>query len=395
MTYFSQEFGTRLDTKKMFVTIKTKFVLRDYINQEGKSPLYLFISSPGDRKRPKTELEFFPEDWDPITQRLRPKAYNHETYNQVLDNIEAKIAKIKTIYLLNEKPLTASKLEFELKNTTERVDFKIFFRKQLEIEKKMYSKRYYKRMMVVLKKVEDYPREILFCDITSDFENKFRVYLADKGNSKTTINSNLSVLKKFLIKAQKSGIKFPLDALDVKVGKTHGNRIDLKPKELEKFYNFYFSEFISEEWSLVLGYFLFSCFTSIRWGNIMEQNREQLLNQRMIRFYVSKSEKLQSIVINDKAFRVIQHNPNLFIEKLTDVHVNREIKKIAQLLGYKSKISFHVARHTFATNFIRMGGSVIKLKTIMGHSKIETTMIYVHIVEQEANEDMALMDKLF
>lgn len=31
----------------------------------------------------------------------------------------------------------------------------------------------------------------------------------------------------------------------------------------------------------------------------------------------------------------------------------------------------------------------------MGHSDIKTTMIYVHIVEQEANEDMALMDNLF
>tara|TARA_R110002050_G_scaffold145702_1_gene271189 strand:+ start:119 stop:1306 length:1188 start_codon:yes stop_codon:yes gene_type:complete len=395
MTHFSESFDTELDTRKIFVTIKTKFILRDYVNQCGKSPLYMFISSPGDRKRPKTELEFYPKDWDPKTERVKSTAHNAETYNLILENLEAKVSKIKTVYLLNDKPLTATKLAEELKETTERVDFKIFFKKQLDKETKLYSKGYLKRMKTVLKKLQDYPNDIMFSDITPEFENKYRIYLASKGNIATTINSNLATIKKFLIKAQKAGIKFPLDAEDVKVGRTHGNRVDLKPHELERFYKYYFSEFITTEWKLVLGYFLFSCFTSIRWGSIMDLKREDIIQHRFVRFHDNKTNKLQTIIINDKAHEVVKHLPELFIEKVTDVHVNRQIKKIASHLGYTQRLSFHVARHTFATNFIRMKGTIMKLKEIMGHSDIKTTMIYVHIVEQEANEDMALMDNLF
>lgn len=355
----------------------------------------MFISSPGDRKRPKTELEFYPNDWDPETQRVKSSAHNAETYNLILENLEAKVSKIKTVYLLNEKPLTATKLAEELKETTERVNFKVFFKKQLTKEAKLYSKGYLKRMNTVLNKLQDYPHEIMFSDITPEFENKYRIYLASKGNISTTINSNLATIKKFLLKAQKAGIKLPIEATDVKVGRTHGNRMDLKPHELKRFYKYYFSEFITEEWKLILGYFLFSCFTSIRWGNIMDLKRQDIIEHRFVRFHVTKTNNLQTIIINEKALNIVSHNPQLFVNKISDVHMNREIKKIAKQLGYNHKISFHVARHTFATNFIRMKGSLMKLKEIMGHSDIKTTMIYVHIVEQEANEDMALMDKLF
>ncbi|WP_197026765.1 tyrosine-type recombinase/integrase [Maribacter sp. Hel_I_7] len=377
------------------MTIKTKFILRDYVNQSGKSPLYMFISSPGDRKRPKTELEFYPKDWDQKTERVKSTAHNSETYNLILENLEAKVSKIKTVYLLNEKPLTATKLAEELKETTERVDFKIFFKKQLAKEAKLYSKGYLKRMNTVLNKLQKYPHEIMFSDITPEFENKYRIYLASKGNISTTVNSNLATIKKFLLKAQKAGIKLPIEATDVKVGRTHGNRMDLKPHELERFYKYYFSEFITDEWKLILGYFLFSCFTSIRWGNIMDLKRQDIIEHRFVRFHVSKTNNLQTIIINEKALNIVSHHPQLFVNEISDVHMNREIKKIAKHLGYNHKISFHVARHTFATNFIRMKGGLMKLKEIMGHSDIKTTMIYVHIVEQEANEDMALMDKLF
>lgn len=121
-----------------------------------------------------------------------------------------------------------------------------------------------------------------------------------------------------------------MDAEDVKVGRTHGNRVDLKPHELERFYKYYFSEFITPEWKLVLGYFLFSCFTSIRWGSIMNLKREDIIQHRFVRFHDNKTNKLQTIIINDKAHEVVKHLPELFIEKVTDVHVNRQIKKISE-----------------------------------------------------------------
>lgn len=393
-TYFDG-FVTEIDTKKLFVTIKTKFVLRNYINSQGLSPLYIFISSPGTRERFKTELEFRKKDWDADKERLKANAQNSESNNLILENIISKITKIKTTYLLSEKELTAPKLVEELKNTTNHGDFIIFFRKQLASERKLMSNGYYKRAKAVLSKLAKYKDELYFSDINSGFEKKYRIYLSELGNASTTINSNLATIKKFLITAYKCGIKFPLDPYSIKIGNTNGNRIDLNQKELKRLHEYYESNFIPAHWKLILGYFLFSCFTGLRWSNVINLKREEILNNSYINFYVSKSNKRQSLSINKTAKRIVENEPTLFIKFPTDVHTNREIKKIANHLGISKKISFHVARHTFATNFIRMGGNVVKLKTILGHSNIRETMIYVHMVEQEANEDMMLMDKLY
>ena len=132
----------------------------------------------------------------------------------------------------------------------------------------------------------------------------------------------------------------------------------------------------------------------MRIGEIQKLNRNQL-TEDYISFIGNKRNKDKSISLIDLAKKVINHEPNLFIDKLTDQYLNREIKIILRNLGITKKISFHVSRHTFATNFIRAGGTVEKLQKLLGHSKIETTMIYVHIVNSEANEDIFRLDNYY
>jgi site-specific recombinase XerD len=66
-----------------------------------------------------------------------------------------------------------------------------------------------------------------------------------------------------------------------------------------------------------------------------------------------------------------------------------------KFLGINKKISFHVARHTFATLFLKMGGKIQNLQQLLGHSSISTTMIYSHIILADANEEVFLLDKIF
>ena len=44
-------------------------------------------------------------------------------------------------------------------------------------------------------------------------------------------------------------------------------------------------------------------------------------------------------------------------------------------------MSFHTLRHSFATEFIKNGGDLWKLKDILGHSSINTTTVYLHMAE--------------
>ena len=67
------------------------------------------------------------------------------------------------------------------------------------------------------------------------------------------------------------------------------------------------------------------------------------------------------------------------------------MKDIALKCRIRKNLTTHVARHTFATDFLRRGGKVEHLQNLLGHTKITTTMIYGHTEEKDAFEQMRLM----
>ncbi|MFC1493306.1 tyrosine-type recombinase/integrase [candidate division KSB1 bacterium] len=52
------------------------------------------------------------------------------------------------------------------------------------------------------------------------------------------------------------------------------------------------------------------------------------------------------------------------------------------------RIEFHDLRHTFASNFVMKGGSLLSLKEILGHSDINTTMMYAHLAPSYLEEEI-------
>jgi len=69
-------------------------------------------------------------------------------------------------------------------------------------------------------------------------------------------------------------------------------------------------------------------------------------------------------------------------------NVLRDVKLLCKRIGVDvPRRSVHAARHTMATDYIRQGGSVVKLQRILGHSNITTTMRYVHLQGQDLIEE--------
>ena len=64
------------------------------------------------------------------------------------------------------------------------------------------------------------------------------------------------------------------------------------------------------------------------------------------------------------------------------------VKRYGERAGINKDITPHTLRHTFATDFIRQGQNVMKLKKILGHSDISTTQIYVTLANKDIEEAM-------
>ena len=123
----------------------------------------------------------------------------------------------------------------------------------------------------------------------------------------------------------------------------------------------------------------------------IDLEKERLLNEYSE--FISSTTVLTKLAKEGYTIEKIQNL--LFEKKFKDQHINDELKKIMAVLKIQKKVSFHVARHTFATSFLRAGGQVEKLQRLLGHSDIKQTMIYAHIVQADANAEIFLFDTLF
>lgn len=83
-------------------------------------------------------------------------------------------------------------------------------------------------------------------------------------------------------------------------------------------------------------------------------------------------------------------NANTLFPKITNEKLNSYLKEVALICGIKKNLTFHMARHTFATTITLSNGVPIEtVSKILGHTKIATTQIYAKVLEKKVSEDMA------
>jgi site-specific recombinase XerD len=77
---------------------------------------------------------------------------------------------------------------------------------------------------------------------------------------------------------------------------------------------------------------------------------------------------------------------------VTNQEVNRSLKIIAEVCGIQKYLTFHLARHTFATTIALMNGVPIEtISKLLGHTKLSTTMIYAKVTQTKVGMDMHLL----
>ena len=80
---------------------------------------------------------------------------------------------------------------------------------------------------------------------------------------------------------------------------------------------------------------------------------------------------------------------------LSNQKMNAYLKEIADICQINKNLTYHVARHTFATMSISKGVPIETVSKMLGHSKIQTTQIYARITNKKLEADMlALSSKL-
>lgn len=157
------------------------------------------------------------------------------------------------------------------------------------------------------------------------------------------------------------------------------------------------------EYSKLKEAFMFSCFTGLRrsdvfelkWCNILYENRKWILRKK-----IKKTQRWLTIPLSEEARKWIpQHrgkSDSFVFPQIPSTSLSINIKRWAKKAGIKQKVvTFHVARHTFATMELSLGVDLYTVSKLLGHRSINSTQIYAKIIDKMKENAMNRIDRSF
>ena len=147
--------------------------------------------------------------------------------------------------------------------------------------------------------------------------------------------------------------------------------------------------------------FIFACYTGLSFIDVSGLKNDHLVKGMDGNDWLytkrTKTDEPLKIPLLPKAMEIIdkyRDNDNLLKSgRLLPIYsnqmINRTLRDIATACGIRKKITFHVARHTFATAITLSNGVPIEtVSKLLGHTKLSTTQIYARVIEKKVGEDM-------
>ena len=150
--------------------------------------------------------------------------------------------------------------------------------------------------------------------------------------------------------------------------------------------------------------FVFSCYTGISYIDLMLLTKESLVmgidNNYWIVTERQKTRNSVKIPLLAKALVLIERyradkrsviNGTLF-PRISNQKMNAYLKEVAKLAKIQKNLTFHMARHTFATTVTLTNGVPIEtISKMLGHTKLSTTQIYAKVIERKVSDDMQVL----
>ncbi len=151
--------------------------------------------------------------------------------------------------------------------------------------------------------------------------------------------------------------------------------------------------------------FLFCCFSGLRYSDVQKLTWGEITvspeGYAQIETNMQKTGKDITIPLSDNALkwlpeRTDQTSASRIFYKLPDQVTNADVRlrTIIKKAGITKHVTFHVARHTFATLTLTYGADLYTVSKLLGHSNIRTTQIYAKIVDESKRKAVNLIPKL-
>lgn len=167
-------------------------------------------------------------------------------------------------------------------------------------------------------------------------------------------------------------------------------------------------ELPNDKLSMVRDYFVFSCYTGLAHADVSKLTADHIVEGADGQLWAHKDRektdtssrvpllpKAKEIIHKYALHPKVKHDGKL-LPVISNQKTNKYLKEIAQLADIRKNMTYHVARHTFATTVTLNNDVPIEtVSKMLGHRSMRTTQIYAKVIDKKVSSDMmALSEKL-
>lgn len=385
--------------------------------KNGLLPIYLRITINGIRIELSTSRYVEKSKWNNAAGKLKGNSDETRLINSHLDILKTKVYETEKWMINNNEEINAQTFKNKLLGVEEKTRkliliFEDHNKKMKELIGKEYAMNTYKKYETTLSHTKEFLKhqynlnDICIKQVGIAFLNDFDFYIRNIKNCNN--NSTIKYIRNFgkIIKQCYVNDWIDKDPFLKYKGKVREvERVYLSQEEIESLLN---KEFKIKRLDLVRDMFLFSCFTGLAYVDVFNLTQSNIIigidGDKWISTHRQKTESASKIPILPVTQMIIDKyenhpqclNENRLLPILSNQKMNAYLKEMADICEIDKELTFHIARHTFATTVTLTNGVPIEsVSKMLGHKNLRTTQHYAKVLDKKVSEDMKVLKDKF
>ena len=386
-------------------------------NGNGLLPIYVRLTIEGKRFEYSTKKFIEPSKWSTELSKMKGNSEEARSINNLLDFTRNRINEIQFELLKDGISLNIDEFKNRLLGIKERERLLIPIftehnRKIKELVGSEYAPGTLERYETSLKHTKDFLQwkyrvsDIDIEKIDHAFITEYEFYL--RTERKCANNTAVKYIKNFhkiinICLANGWLTKDPFANYKAKVKEVI--REFLTEQEIQSLME---KEFVSERLELVRDIFVFSCFSGLAYIDVKQLSKDNIVlgidGDKWINKNRQKTDTNSKIpllptaqyILDKYANHPVCVNEDKLLPIFSNQKMNAYLKEIATVCGINKELTFHIARHTFATTVTLSNGVPIEtVSKMLGHTNLKTTQHYAKILDKKISEDMQVLKAKF
>jgi site-specific recombinase XerD len=393
------------------------YAKRAKTTSDGLVPIYIRVTVDGERIELSTKRYTHPDKWSIEGSCMKGTTIEAKSINSHLDALKAKVYEYQQQLIREDEPVNAENMRNKILGIEKRKHMLVpIFQQHNDEIRALIGKDYAAATLVryetSLKHTMDFMKwkykisDIDIRKIDHEFITSYEFYL--KSVCKCCQNTTSKYIKNFgkiirICLANGWIQKNPF--INYKSKMVEVERAFLSMEEIETMLN---KVFVSDRLNQVKDIFLFSCFTGLAYADVKKLSRKNIAigvdGDRWIYINRTKTDTRSNIPILPIASFLLEKyedhpqvvNQDKLLPILSNQKMNSYLKEIADACGINKELTFHIARHTFATTVTLSNGVPIEsVSKMLGHKNLKTTQHYAKILDLKVSNDMQILKEKF